>query len=506
MLKSENNTITKEINKINDFYLKNKFLMFLIMCITIITYAPKIFYYNYSLDTQIMINNPYSCLYWWIEIERWGLAFFKLITSFGMNINVAFINIITYILLAISAIILSYIFWRVGIKKEYLYLGSFIYLTSPVIIEQTNWILQSVEVVFAFCVLYIGILMIQLYFESKKSYFIYLSTILTIIAFSIYPSLITAFITLSLAIIYLTFKDKGLLKYLKKGLICSIVFVISFITNKLITWSLVKILKLHEMGPLYSSWIWRMNFQDFVFSFSKSFIQYFILYNQYFLFATTFLSLFLIMVIFKKKIGIESKFTSFTSIVGIYITCILPLVMLGGIGPIRVYPPTVPIALFFLTITFLSNLSKPSLKKISVILLLILCFGQMKISSDFGMSEKVQFEQEILLLNEIKALLSDLNINNTEQYKLAVIGKKTFHNNQIIKGDSIGVSFFEFGDETPVRTSRNVNEFFFSQGLKFSEISSEEYQKALTQRNNMGNFPDKNSIKIIGDILILKFE
>jgi hypothetical protein len=52
--------------------------------------------------------------------------------------------------------------------------------------------------------------------------------------------------------------------------------------------------------------------------------------------------------------------------------------------------------------------------------------------------------------------------------------------------------------------SYELNKFFSTQGLKFNDISIEEYQEALKQSNNMQSFPAKNSVKITGDILILK--
>jgi hypothetical protein len=421
-----------------------------------------------------MIYNPYKMLFQWISMERWGLSFLKIFSSFGIGVNVTFINLITYSLLATSVIILCYIFWRAGIKKNYLLIGSFIYLTSPLIIEQTNFILQSAEVVFSFCILYIGIIMIQLYFESKKSCFLFISQILTILAFSIYQSTIMAFIVLSIIILYLMFKDNELLEYIKKGLICSIVLITSLIVNKIISYCVIWILKLKYRHYLDDQFIiGKVNFQDFSHLISKSFTQYFISYNNYFLFnyfllALTFLSLFCIIIIFnqkigKKKMGNENLIISFISIIGIYFICIFPLLTTLYFAP-RVYVPTVPIALFFLVVIFLSKISIKSIKKISIILILILCLGQMKVTSDFGMSEEAQFQQEIALLTEIKNFLNNANITNTEDYKLAVLGGKTFENNQIIKGDTIGRSFFEW-DDGWVRNSRLTN-FFYNQGLK----------------------------------------
>ncbi|MDR2873289.1 MAG: hypothetical protein LBV42_00845 [Methanobrevibacter sp.] len=148
--------------------------------------------------------------------------------------------------------------------------------------------------------------------------------------------------------------------------------------------------------------------------------------------------------------GNENLIISFISIIGIYFICIFPiLTTLNFVA--RVYVPTIPIALFFLVVIFLSNLSIKSLKKISIILILILCLGQMKVTSDFGMSEEVMFEQEIVLLSEIKDFLHDANITNTEDYKLAVIGGKGFESNQIIQGDVIGRSVFEYGVSSFIR-------------------------------------------------------
>jgi hypothetical protein len=303
------------------------------------------------------------------------------------------------------------------------------------------------------------------------------------------------------------FKDKSLLVYIKKGLICVMVLITSIIMNKIIAYSVLWILKLKHASYMDNMFIiGGVSFQDYLYAISKLFIQYFIQYNNFFLFALTFLSLFCIIIIFnqkitKKKIGNENLIISFISIIGIYFMCIFPLLLMANVVA-RVYVPTIPIALFFLVVIFLSNLSIKSLKKISIILILILCMGQMKVTSDFAMTEEAQFQQEIALLSEIKDFLNNVNITNTEDYKLAVIGMRTFESNQIIKGDVIGKSFFEWDDGWD-RNSR-LTHFFYNQGLKFKLINPEEYQEALKQSNNMQSFPAKNSIKINGNILILK--
>lgn len=103
----------QKIKKTVELFLKKYWGAFvLILFITIVSYYPKIRYFNYSIDTERMIRFPDYTLDWWLKLGRYGLVALSNIPIFGEGIHIRYINILTYLLLFISVLILSYVFDR----------------------------------------------------------------------------------------------------------------------------------------------------------------------------------------------------------------------------------------------------------------------------------------------------------------------------------------------------------------------------------------------------------
>ncbi|MCP8867477.1 glucosyltransferase domain-containing protein, partial [Latilactobacillus curvatus] len=183
---------------------------------------------------------------WWISLGRYGLAFLSKLTTVGIDLNVTLTNVITYLLLFTSSVILSFIIWRSEnkINSFWVVIAAGLYLTSPTMLEQTNFVLQSMEVTFAFNLLYIAILFIQYFIETKHKLFFALAIISTIIAFSIYTSLQAAFVVVTLLALYLHSDSNSYFSYIKNAVPYVIVLVASTLFNIVATKAISKALNI----------------------------------------------------------------------------------------------------------------------------------------------------------------------------------------------------------------------------------------------------------------------
>lgn len=496
--------LDNEKKKIVFFWNSKKNLYLFIVIITLVTYASKIVLYNYSIDTEQFIKNPMNTLNWWLQIGRYGLVFLKRFLSFGMNMNIIFTNIVTYLLLANSAFLLCYLIWRKNryVEKNYIYyISSALYVSSPIILEQTNFVLQSVEVLISLIFLIISIIFIQIGVTNKKIAFYILSMLLATFSFSIYPSNQVAFVGLAAISIYLSLEDKSIaiFEYFFKVLPYILILGISYIINLVISDFVIRLSKLESSSYLTDGSLFGViPKKEILNSIISDYKIYFININNFFVFILTILGFFLILAILIKKNCLSYKICAFISILVSYVATTFSLFYLGWIGPIRSLFPTVPIILFFFSFLFLELINNKFSIVIATIFLSVCSLGQIKTTSDMGVAEYNVYQQEINLINEISyTLKSRQDFTNFSDYKLAIIGYKSFNDGYLPKTDVIGRSVFEWNY---VR----MRDFIYNQNLDFKDISTEEYNKAVEQSKDMKSFPKEGSIKIVEDVLIIR--
>ena len=504
-----NEVLAKEKQRIVEFFTNNKFLFFFISLVTVVTYSAKLFLFSYSIDTDTLITDPVRNLNWWLRIDRYGLVLLKRFTIFGMDVNVPLINMVTYVLLAFSACFLCYLVWRkTEMDAKYLYLASFLYLTSPTMIEQTNFILQSAEVVLSFLFLYTAILSIQLFIESRRSAFLIASILFTIACLSVYPSLQTAFVILSVVSVYfsLPVNEKNRIgAYFGKALPYMLVLGVSMLLNKLISIAVLRVANL-EHSPYIrdASLFGKISFSEFIRQVFVTIKTNFFAYNQYFLFVPIVLIAFAVLAMVFDRNN-KNKGWTLVTLALVFVMTIFPVLYMGHIGGIRSYAPTVSIALFFLAFLLLKSLEGVKIRVLIYGMLSLFCFMQMKVTADFGATEYIKYQQEVALAQQLKNKFEELNALPVENYKLAIIGTKSFDTNLMLKGDVIGKSDFEWDAGGPVGSTIRSRRFLNSQGIMISEVTPEEYPIAQQAAADMPSYPAEGSVKVVDNIVIVKF-
>ncbi|AQG72457.1 hypothetical protein AWJ15_05435 [Lacticaseibacillus rhamnosus] len=191
------------------FVQKRKWAIVCIIMVSIILYLPKMANFTYSIDSERMAINPTEVMNSWIRIGRFGLVFLKHFFLFGTDLNPFFINAVTYLLLAMSGILLLYIFDQyVEAPILFKVVAVLIYLASPIHFEQTNFILQSVEVLIGYNLLFAAIIMLHPFRKITPLQWV-LGILLMAFSFSIYPSLVVASAMLLVVINHLFYMGKS---------------------------------------------------------------------------------------------------------------------------------------------------------------------------------------------------------------------------------------------------------------------------------------------------------
>lgn len=502
--------LKSEGEKFLAFCNSNKLLLVFISVITIIVYFPKIFLYSYGIDTELMIDDPRFTLNWWVSLNRYGLALIKKITLFGIDINVMFINCITYLLLIVCMIFICYLFFRTRTIKSIsiVYIGSFLFLTSPTIIEQNYFILQSAEVMLAFTSLIIGIFFVQLWVENKKISLLILGNLFTLFAFSVYQSLQVGFIILAIGMVYLNLKDRNysLLDYVFSAAPYIITLLITVVLNMILSRVFMKIFHVWKSPYLKQmSIVGRVPNEKLINSIKSSLSAYFIHHNHFFFNLVTILMVLSIVIIFLNKETIISKLTMCFSVFLIFVSSVSLIFILGWYGPMRSYMPTISLALFVLSLIVLNECRFKSL--FAVILVGLILFGgaQAKVSADLSMTCYTIFKKEEETALLIKENLAQHNIVNYSDYKLAVYGMRSFEDNQTARGDVIGSSMMNW-DNGDIGPTNRTRAFLKIEGMEFSNVSSEEYSNLKSSVADMPIFPSKDSIKVVDNkYVIIKF-
>lgn len=494
----------QEKSRTRRIFIRKYWGVFLIAFVMILgTYLPKIRYVNYSIDTERMIRFPDYTLDWWLRLGRYGLVALSKMSIFGEGVHIRYINVLTYLLLFVSVFILSYVFDRNAKQSKIAQLLAIsLYATTPVILEQTNFVLQSAPVVFSSITMFIGYGLLKLFAKKKRYSALVLGLLLTAFSFSVYVSLVMGFIALTIVDLcyHARVESWSTKKYFMRVLYSAITCIVSYGGYLLGNIVCLKITNLNSSAYLTESQLWGNVPTNQVFSTIKdTLIANFQLKSPFaFWGAVTLLILFLLFSILNRENLIITLITA-VGIIGIG-TYTVPL--LGYFGTLRSYFPVYPILLYGLVMIIFNSQKYKSLQLISSVILLVLIGMQAFNTFRFGMNEEKVYQQEVALVNEMKVKLREKKVSDYTKYKLAIIGERNFE--EMIHGDMLGNTVFAWDLTSNVGASYRAGDFIYNQGLKFKRITPKDYRTVLSDGNVMTAFPDKNSIKIKEDIVIIR--
>ncbi|MDT2525124.1 glucosyltransferase domain-containing protein [Enterococcus raffinosus] len=485
-------------------FLKRYWSIILLVFLLIgIVYLPKLINYNYSIDTERMIRFPDYTLNWWLRLGRYGLVALTKLPIFGGGTNINYINFLTYVLLFFSAVILMYIFDKEADHtkiEQFLAVG--LYVTTPIILEQTNFVLQSAPVVFASITMLIGYGLLRRYLETKQIRYLVLGVALETFSFSVYVSLIIGFI--GLAIVELCYSSKKNLwsfkKYFSTASYMAVISVISYglylLGNKLS----FRIFSLKKTDYLAESRLWGNIPNDQVLATIKNSIQHNFNFESPFV-MWGFILLLLLFVI-TSILNKDNLAITLITVISLLIVGTYTVPLFGYLGTLRSYFPVYPIIMYGLALNSF-EVKKYKIFEFIICLLIFLIVGIQSYNTfQLGENEAHIYDQEIELVNDIQKDLTKNNVTDYKKYKLVLIGGRTF--DEITHGDMLGNSVFNWDLSSNVGVSYRAGDFMYNHGLKFKRPTPEEFSKSFSIAQKMRTYPQEGGIKVVNDLVIIR--
>lgn len=473
------------------------YLLVIIMC-TILLYMFKLTHYSFSIDTECLINNSKDLLRSWYGIGRYGLCLFK--TFFHtIPINIEMTNFFATIFLAISSY-LWIIYFELVLKNKLKpiskMIGMLLIVSSPIVMEQMGFVLQSLEIMVGFCLSAIGSIIYIKYLENKKISFLTTSIILILITFTFYQAFMFLFV--SSVIIYLICDNKEdkidsriiISNIMHSILFFIVVFILYFSLDKYILITL----NIEKTSYLSNQFLWGTTSTGIVLqNILKNLIK---LYSGYFNCYHPFFTVFSFVLIYdyalKEKIDYWKLFLS----ISLFIVPSI-LLLVTGSNAVGRAQFSIIITLSFYAVYILENINKKIISNLTIIIVIfqsiITIYLQVSAQNVYDLDKKLAIE-----------ITNTLKYKNLEDKKIAIIG--SYNPNDMLKGEVLGHSFFEWDNFDGKTSNGRINGFFNSIGFDNQFVFDEQLPYYYEVVKDKPTYFDNKTVYIENDAVIIKLD
>lgn len=481
------------------YYKDTSYLKLGVIIILIVAYGFKVFNLGISIDTDVayeQVSNYYR-LVGWASQGRFGIGIMKV---FSPNVffvpyisNVLAVMIFGYAALSWNYVLDKYLFENNNKLIGMIFVGLF--LTCPSYAETMNFPTYNLEVTVGVLLLSFSVKHLILFLNSSiKTNFI-ISVLLLIFTISIYQSFILFYLSISVLIIFM--KNDNTLKVRNSLLVLSKISVISIIVYLIINSMVQLYIPKSEYIEGFFRW-GKLTYSDIYLNVFH-YIGRFFTGNLYCGSNVLIFSMFaciLCIIVDRKKFWLLL----------LYLFEIVPVIILGGDIPIRsnfviMWINTIPICMLLYV---LCNKYK-KIYQYFVLVSMCVIFYQMSTVSYLMHGEYIKSQNDYYMMQRIGFEIEDVENSFIKKYKekpyIAFIGERVskVNSNVTYKGEVIGRSFFEWRD--PIRLIRYMNLI----GHDFRYANNEDLKRAKKMAEDMPIWPDKDSIQIRENLIIVKF-
>lgn len=483
------------------YIIENKKSIVSAFLITIMLYIIRLTQYSFSIDTEILINDPDSLLNSWYIIGRYGLCFFKSLFH-TKNINIFLTNIVAIFFLISNAILWMYLYSTISNKKGS-QIASFVFMlmitSSPILCEQIGFTLQALEIMLALNIEAISILFANKGIENKNKIFLLLSIICLFICFSFYQAYVFLYMTGIISCLLLKY-DIDEIDYkdffYRLGMYI-LIFLLAFLSYYCINILVLSYLDLTKGTYLANQIKWGVypvfvNMKNImVFSF-KTLIGYQNTWHPFF--GLLFIIFFYYYCLSKKCLWMTKTFKIFLCISFFVIPFLL--IFLTGSQTAGRAQFSIVYSLAFLSWWLLCSFErKKTILLLSCVILLLQCC----IIFILNLSAYNCFREETKLIDDISQEIIKMNYENKQ---IAFIGE--YNPNSYLKGETLGHSFFEWDKFDGKIGNGRVPGFF--KALKYDYVFVDENQLSiLTEKvKNKETWFENHQIYLINDVAVVK--
>lgn len=502
--------MTRIINNFVDFCKKNKLLLIFNLVIVAMVFGSRIFSNNISVDTDLMIANPYF-KYNWLEIGRWGLIFFQKIFNmrwFNPYIECA----LAYVIIVLFLMIYCYMFDYLKSKDRNLnyYIFSALFITHPIFALQWFFKLQCFEVALSILLIPISQILIFEWIDNKKKIYLIIAIILSIISFSCYQTNVILYISSALISFWLKYENENNFKVVLEVCIKLIVtFFSAFVINTIFSKTFFIQSEYLTNSIYWGSYSVLECLRNILTYIKEVFFGSIIMTSIFSIMIVIFMILFL-------KIRKKTMFDIFRWFV-IFVFLVSPLLLAIYMGGSPFYRsqyvlPFVIAGGLTLVISMIKDAFSVKLRKVIKGIVLVICsftiLFQTQTTLRLWYTEDVRYEQDYNMLQSIMKDMQINNINYTEK-PIVYIGKWDAPLNpscfRVV--EMVGISHFSmFSSTEPAYyySSLGIYRLATINGYILKEPSIENVEKAKEDGKNMKNWPNEGYIKELDEIIIVR--
>ncbi|WP_265458430.1 glucosyltransferase domain-containing protein [Enterococcus sp. HY326] len=510
-----------------DFVKKNIGLTVFTFVLTFVLYGIKITNYAYGMDSINYINNYEGYLDHWYGIGRFGEVFLKKYL-WGSYTNIYLLNILAFILFALSSLLICYLFSKIIDSQKFKYhffIIPALFLTSSIFVVQFYFILQNFEFALGIFFVVLSILLIQVSSNklSLKVISYVVSAILLFLAIAIYQTFILFFAGIVAGILllecYKSYKEKleyTFINMLFQVLPFVLILIIStgsyFVANNLVLSYLGIESKNHSMGMM----VWpTLGFKQGMVSLLKAMRDIvflpndstrYLMYNYGVLISTILLIPVAIMFILKKG---KNILVAFISIMTIYVMGFGIILATGTLPTPRSMAPQFPFLIAFLFFFISLFIEKKQFKVLFAMVIIFMGCSQFKTSSNLLFSEEMTFQEDQRKVLEVNQAINNLQLENTSSYKLVIIGTSSPQNIFTIPvyNELIGVSMFQFAwsdDLGSYYINDNIISILNIMGNKYETPTLDEYLDIWQNRTSLNDSSPNLATEVIDNYIVVK--
>ncbi len=474
-------------------YLKDNQKNILIMMCTVLVVYSFIFVTNIiSIDTELLITNPDALLMSWYSLGRFGLCYFKKFFHL-LPINLFWSNIVTMILFMIGIILWVYVFARLrkqkNTKADLLFM--LILAGSPVFAEQFCFTLQSVEISLAFVLEAVAMILVSRFVERSEVISAIIAVGLLIICFSFYQAFVVLYILACLMIYLLqdcTKEEdlKAVAKYI------SILLISFFITSVLSHFAKENMGILGNNAYLGNQMMWGTEplLKTILRVCAYIFLTLMGLYCSYHPFVLVIYPVFV-----KAYVAHHKNFYWLhgLSLIALMVIPFLLSIVSGSNVPFR-SQFCIPFLLGFgIWYLYGNGVLKKWLRCVIGAVVILQCSATFLLHVSAWNCYRLEVNTAAMIQEQL-----------TESDKpLIFLG--SYNPNPLLKGETLGHSFFEWDDEVPVAQNHRIHDFLLTQGVVYVAPSANQIEEARIQAENLTYWEDLPVVHETGQYRIVRF-
>lgn len=509
----------KQIEDFRKFCRENKRGLGIIALFLILTYGFLLFQFNFSIDTEELIERQNLFYEGWFGINRYGLVLTKWIfgvLSFVPGYAIVLMLVVTFF----YSIVWMYVFYYLnGNRTELYWVFPVIFFTSVPVVELNNFQCQTFEVAVAMLLCAVALLCESRWILGDGNWKdLMLSIALNVWCFGSYQAFVPLYISASLACFILIYRRFGY-KDRKNNLGISAkllgVFVVSFILYNMVGYAVRGILKINQGTYTDNMVQWgRMPIIDIVNILKHYFADIVLARTVFWDYGYLCVGIgFVIYIVLRLKRERESKFACLYYIMVILVFLVSPFLLpflLGNVPVVRgqlALPFVVAFGLQFLMGYWARIWEKKYVLRIAGIMVFMMIVCRECVAKDNRLlySDYVVRQQEYMLTTNLISAIHEVDADAGEETPVVIVGKwSAQYNPSMLQGETLGRTFYEWDAEEEGGVEKRVLNYWRCLGYRYSNPSIEQRETAKLKAESMPAWPCEGSVTCEDEMIIIK--